>query len=64
MPATTRIRAEAAVQEFTDRRLSGYVTIVLHFRRGEPMPSEFGIHEREVTTGSGPADVLFTVRRS
>jgi len=48
IPEVTLQRAAVTVQDFIDRRVSGQVTIVLHFQEGERRPSELGIHERGV----------------
>ena len=50
IPQPTLDRVSRIVAEFRERKLSGSVTIVLHFLNGNHMPSDVGLHERQVGT--------------
>jgi len=56
LPAPTREEAEQLVRVFREGGLSGHVTIILHFHRGQPMPSDLAMHKRQVGAGRrGPS---------
>ena len=56
IPEATLGRVALEVARFRAERLSGSVTVVLHFLRGRDMPSDVGTHERQVGTAGHPSE--------
>jgi len=48
LPQPTLEYVAQLVQEFRRRKVSGNITIVLHFFEGDARPSDVGMHERQV----------------
>lgn len=48
IPEATVVRAAPIVGDFIARKISGEVTITLHFLEGRPMPSDLAMRERAV----------------